>query len=230
MTVLGVDVPLWVLDWSGSILVVVSLWFLWHKRSAYWHWSNASLVPYFALFMSGGQYMLAGLQLSYLVFGVHGLWLWRLERLARTEGRAFSRELWYAVGWVLTLAIFCYSVKVTSFIDGWAWFQFAIVSVSLIANLATTRTWVWSWYAWIAVNVAQAVYFWHLELWAQFGLQFVLGAMSIQGARLWRAERRGPEDQTSVLEGPLEGFEDALSVRRHPEGREGEVLDPAGAP
>ena len=80
MNLLGVDVPAWVLDWTGSLCVVVSLVYLFEKRMAYWHWSNASLVPYFLLFVSGGQYMLAGLQVSYLVFGVHGLLLWRLER------------------------------------------------------------------------------------------------------------------------------------------------------
>ena len=83
MSLFGVDVPLWVLDWTGSILVVVSLVYLFGKRTAYWHWSNASLLPYFLLFVSGGQLMLAGLQVSYLVFGVHGLLLWRLERRQR---------------------------------------------------------------------------------------------------------------------------------------------------
>lgn len=66
MSVLGWDVPMWVLDWSGSLMVVVSLWYLFGKRIAYWYWSNASLLPYFALFATTGQLMLAGLQASYL--------------------------------------------------------------------------------------------------------------------------------------------------------------------
>src|SRR5688572_20997510 len=77
MTVLQFDIPTWVLDWSGSLMVVVSLVFLFQKRTGYWHWSNASLVPYFALFVSLREYMLAGLQASYLVFGIHGLMLWK---------------------------------------------------------------------------------------------------------------------------------------------------------
>lgn len=202
MTFFGVGIPIWFLDWSGSAFVVVSLWFLWHKRPGYWHWSNASLVPYFLLFLSTQQYMLAGLQISYLIFGVHGLLVWRFERRHREGLGSFNRGAWYALGWVLTGAIFCYSVSVTDFVDGWAWFQLAIVAASLLANLATTRIWLWSWYLWIAVNAAQGVYFWHLGLWAQFGLQFVLAAMSVEGIRRWRGELA----PVSGLAGPLENL------------------------
>jgi nicotinamide mononucleotide transporter len=38
VNVLGWDVPTWVLDWSGSVMVVVSLWYLFEKRITYWHW------------------------------------------------------------------------------------------------------------------------------------------------------------------------------------------------
>ena len=131
--------------------------------------------------------MLAGLQVSYLVFGVHGLLLWRLERRQREDGRAFHARAWYRAGWLLTLAIFAYTVALTDFVDAWTTLQFVIVSLALVANWATTRTWTWSWSAWMIVNVLQAIYFAHLGLWAQFGLQFVLFAMSVHGLRTWRA-------------------------------------------
>ena len=202
MSIGGLHIPIWVLDWSGSLMVVTSLWFLWHKRSGYWHWSNASLVPYFALFTSTGQYMLAGLQVSYLIFGVHGLLLWRLERRRREDGREFSQRPWYLAGWVISLGIFAYTIGVSEFTSLWTWFQLVIVSASLLANMATTRTWTWSWYLWITVNAAQAVYFWHFSLHAQFGLQFVLAAMSVEGARRWRRE-----GSAAPLAGPLESLE-----------------------
>jgi len=192
MNLFGIDIPVWVLDWTGSILVVISLVYLFTKRTAYWHYSNASLIPYFALFVSGGQLMLAGLQASYLVFGVHGLWLWRLEHRRESEGRQFHEFAWYQAGWILSLAIFAYTIALTQFTDGWAWLQFTIVSLSLLANWATTRKWLWSWPVWLLVNSLQAVFFWHLELWAQFGLQFVLFTMSVYGWRVWASERRTP--------------------------------------
>jgi nicotinamide mononucleotide transporter len=171
-------------------MVAVSLWYLFEKRIAYWHWSNASLVPYFALFASTRQFMLAGLQASYLIFGVHGLFLWRLESARDRHGRRFNEIVWYQIGWILSLAIFAYTVKVTDFVDGWAGLEFIIVSLSLVANWATTRKWVWSWPVWLVVNALQAVYFEHWQLWGQFGLQFVLFSMSVWGWIVWHRERR----------------------------------------
>lgn len=194
MNIAGVDVPLWVFDWTGSLAVVVSLVYLARQELPYWHWSNASLAPYFVLFVASDQYMLAGLQLCYLVFGIHGLLLWRLEHRRDQGGRPFAERWWYRAGWVMTLAIFGYTVAVSSFPDAWARLQFAIVSLALVANWATTRRRLWSWNLWVAVNALQAIYFAHLGLWAQFGLQFVLAAMSVRGALAWRTGRLGDTD------------------------------------
>lgn len=185
MTVFGLTLPQWLLDWSGSLCVVVSLVFLWRRRLAYWHWSNLSLAPYFLLFFAGGQWLLAGLQVTYLLFGLHGLYLWHLEARRDRGEITFNEPLWYGVTWVASLAIFAYTVAVTDFRDGWNWVQFASVSLALVANFGTTRRWTWSWPVWIVVNAVSAVYFWHLGLWAQFGLQFVLAAMSVAGWREW---------------------------------------------
>ncbi|MEO8693964.1 MAG: nicotinamide mononucleotide transporter family protein [Acidimicrobiales bacterium] len=190
MNLFGLDIPTWVLDWSGSVLVVSSLVYLFGKQIGYWHFSNASLLPYFALFVSGRQFMLAGLQASYLVFGIHGLLLWRLEHRRDTGGDRFNERVWYQLGWILSLGIFAYTIAITDFVDQWAWIQFIIVSLSLLANWATTRKWTWSWPVWLVVNVLQAVFFRHVALWGQFVLQFVLFAMSIRGWVLWQRDDR----------------------------------------
>ena len=78
-----IRIPQWFLDWSGSLLVVISLVYLLKKHRNYWHYSNASLLPYFALFMTQKSYMLASLQVSYLIFGIHGLMLWRRQTFSR---------------------------------------------------------------------------------------------------------------------------------------------------
>ncbi len=186
MNIFGLEIAQWVLDWSGSLCVVASLVFLFWKRMAYWHWSNASVLPYFLLYISGQQWMLAGLQVSYLIFGVHGLYLWILEHRRDKGEIQFNEPAWYAVTWIASIAIFVYTVIVTDFrSDNWNWVQFAGVSFSLIANFGTTRKWAWSWFVWILVNAIFAVYFWHLELWAQFALQFVLAGMSVYGYLEW---------------------------------------------
>src|SRR6185436_8403551 len=99
LQVLGLDIPIWLLDWSGSVMVVVSLVFLFEKRLGYWYWSNASLVPYFLLFGVEQQFMLAGLQVTYFAFGVYGLMLWKLELLDAASVRTFDERRWYRAGW-----------------------------------------------------------------------------------------------------------------------------------
>ncbi len=193
MNLLGLNIPLWLFDYSGSLFVIISLVFLFQKRFGYWHWSNASLLPYFLLFASGGQWMLAGLQVTYLIFGFHGLYLWYLERCRDKENVAFNEPLWYSVTWVASLLIFAYTVYVTDFSDRWNWVQFAAVTLALIANFGTTRKWSWSWPVWILVNIVSAVYYYHLGLWAQSGLQFILAAMSVKGWLDWRKDEAGLE-------------------------------------
>lgn len=188
MNVFGLNIPTLALDLSGGICVLVSLYYLWAKRSTYWHWSNLSLLPYFLLFLSGKQWMLAGLQVTYLLFGIHGLYLWHLERQRDLRGVPFREGPWYAVTWVASLAIFAYTVVVTDFSQGWNWVQFVAVTLSLVANFGTTRKWAWSWPVWIVVNAIQAVYFWHSGYWVLFTLQFILAAMSGYGWREWRRD------------------------------------------
>jgi nicotinamide mononucleotide transporter len=188
MTLFTLPIPPLALDLAGGLCVLISLYYLWSKSSTYWHWSNASLLPYFLLFVGGGQWLLAGLQVTYLIFGIHGLYLWHLEaRRNRGEVR-FNEPLWYGVTWLASLLIFAYTIAVTDFSAAWNWVQFAAVSLALIANFATTRRWAWSWPVWIAVNVVQAVFFWHTEYWVLFGLQFVLAAMSVYGWQAWRRD------------------------------------------
>lgn len=181
-------IPAWMFDWAGSVLVLISLLYLIKKDTKYWYYSNLSLLPYFILFTFNEQFMLAGLQIAYLIFGMHGFWLWHLEKQKHENQRPFNEMFWYNLGWVLTLLIFTYSVTVTQFRDQWSWLQFIIVSLSLIANWATTRKWLWSWYIWLPVNSLQAIYFWHFGYWGLFTLQFALFTLSIRGLLVWRRE------------------------------------------
>jgi nicotinamide mononucleotide transporter len=183
-----VETPTWLVDWFASVLVVISLVFLFRKSIWYWHFSNASVLPYFLLFVAAKLYMFAGLQISYLIFGIHGLSLWLLEHRRDRHKKPFNERFWYNIGWIMTVGIFAFTVVITKFDDGWAWLQFTITSLSLIANWATTRKWTWSWYLWIFVNLLQGILFSHLSLWAQVGLQVVLAAMSVKGLFDWQKD------------------------------------------
>ena len=184
------SIPQWVWDYSGAFAVVVSLVYLFRKQLAYWHWSNASLVPLFILFMLQGAWQFAGLQVTYLIFGIHGLYLWFLEHRRDRGEISFNEPLWYAVTWVASLAIFAYTVWVTDFSNPWNWVQFVAVALALVANFGTTRKWAWSWPVWILSNAVNAAYFFNAGIWGQFGLQFVLAGMSVYGWLEWRKQDR----------------------------------------
>jgi len=184
------SIPSWVLDVAGALAVVVSLYFLFAKRRAYWHWSNASLLPYFLLFVSGKLWMLAGLQVCYLLFGLHGLYLWHLEERRDRGELKFNEPLWYGVTWAASGLIFVFTVLVTDFSVPWNWVQFGLVVIALVANFATTRRWAWSWPVWIVSNLVGALYYGRSHYWALFALQFLLAAMSVYGWRVWQKEER----------------------------------------
>jgi nicotinamide mononucleotide transporter len=188
------NIPQWFWDYSGSLLVIVSLVYLFTKNPVYWHWSNASLVPLFILFVSQGAWQFAGLQVTYLIFGMHGLYLWFLEGRRDHGEISFNEPVWYAVTWMASLVIFAYTVSITDFSQAWNWVQFAAVALSLVANFGTTRKWAWSWPVWILVNAVQAVYWFNAQTWGQFCLQFILACMSLYGWLEWRKQ-----DEARVL-------------------------------
>jgi nicotinamide mononucleotide transporter len=183
-------VPPLALDLTGALAVLISLYFLFGKARTYWHWSNASLLPYFLLFVAGGQWLLAGLQVCYLLFGVHGLYLWHLEARRDQGELKFNETAWYGVTWVASLLIFGYTVFVTDFSAAWNWVQFAVVAISLVANFGTTRRWAWSWPVWMLANAVGAVFYFHTGYWALFTLQFILAGMSAYGWRVWADDER----------------------------------------
>lgn len=190
----NLDFPQWGLDYAVSLVVIISLVYLFKKRGEYWHYSNLSTFLYFVFYLVQAPvaYMFAGLQVGYLIFGIHGMYLWMLERGRDFKGTRFNEPFWYNLGWVLTLIIFGYATYATfqskGFADIWGYLQFAITATALVANWGTTRKWSWSWYLWIAVNAMYAVYFYHFGVWGQFGLQFILAAMSLEGLRQWKLE------------------------------------------
>ena len=80
---------------------------------------------------------------GYLVFGVHGLLLWRLNDRREGAGRGSTNWPSTATGWVLTLAIFAYTVALTEFVDDWTGLQFMIVSLSLSPTGRRREKWTW---------------------------------------------------------------------------------------
>jgi len=208
ISLLGVSFPQWWLDYSSSVVVILSLWYLFSKHPFYWHLSILSTFLYFVFYTFSSQpaYLFAGLQVGYLIFALHGMVLWQLEHKRDTQQRPFNEPFWYNLGWGLTLVIFAYATFATASSDGfadlWGYLQFVITALALVANWGTTRKWAWSWGLWILVNALYAVYFFHLAYWGQFVLQFILGGMSAWGWVEWIKQDRAARASISSGESP----------------------------
>jgi nicotinamide mononucleotide transporter len=176
-------VPAWVWDWSGGILFLISLYFYFFKLPSAWHWSNASLVPYFIVFCMLELYMLAGLQVIYLMFGIHGLILWKLQERHNRWAPAWER-----LAVPFGLVIFGYTVYITQFADAWAWLQFVIVSLAIIGSVLLVLKKRSSWLVYIVSNVLGLVYFPHEGLWAMTFVQFAAALMSVYGYQQWKKD------------------------------------------
>ena len=201
----------WWLDYSSSVVVILSLWYLFSKHAFYWYLSILATFLYFVFytFSSNPAYLFAGLQVGYLIFALHGMVLWRLEHRRDTQRHPFNEPLWYNLGWGLTLLIFGYATYATAssngFADVWGYLQFTITALALIANWGTTRKWAWSWGLWILVNALYAVYFAHYAYWGQFVLQFILGGMSVWGWIEWIRQDRITRAGKNTAEAPTSG-------------------------
>ena len=177
------SIPMWVYDWTGGIFFMISLWFFFYKLPKAWHWSNASLLPYFLLFVATEMYMLAGLQVIYLLFGGHGWVLWKLQQIGSSWAKAWEK-LAIPFGGI----VFIYTVYITEFVDAWAWLQFTIVSISIVGSVLLVLKYKEAWLVYIGANILGLVYYPHNGLWALTIVQIGAIVMSVAGYWLWKKQ------------------------------------------
>lgn len=182
-------VPSYIYDIVGGVFFLISLLFYYHKLPSAWHWSNASLVPYFLVFVMLELYMLAGLQVIYLGFGLHGWVLWKLQDANNRWAPA-----WEKLAVPFGLSIFAYTIYITTFTDAWAWLQFTIVALSILGSVLLVLKKSSAWLVYIVANVLGMIYYPHEGLWVLTTVQVFAALMSIHGYRLWKREERFYDD------------------------------------
>lgn len=183
LTEIITSVPSWVYDWTGGTIFMVSLYYFFYKSPRAWHWSNATLVPYFLLFIATGMWMLAGLQVIYLMFGIHGWILWRLQEKNNRWAPAWER-----LAVPFGVVIFVYSISITQFEAVMIWLQFAITALSILGSVLLVLKYPSSWLVYIAANVVGLIYYPSNGLWALTIVQVGAIIMSVQGYRIWKKE------------------------------------------
>lgn len=180
-------------EWVGGVAAAISIAALVFKTQGYWLWSIVNAILWFFLFRHFHNEMLAGLQVSYILFSIYGLWQW-----ARVKFRiGYDRNVWTDnLGTIVSLAIFIYSVVAYLHMPGYAftgwWYvEFAGVFISIAANWMDAFKYKTNWIGWSMTNLLFGPLFFHEMLWGPFVLTFFYQALCFVGIVNWyRDEKR----------------------------------------
>ncbi|WP_300265630.1 nicotinamide riboside transporter PnuC [Microbacterium sp.] len=152
----------------------------------------ANNVVLFMVFLLAGLYASAGLQVVYLVMGVHGWWRWtRKIEQSPTYVASTPRSAWpflMIAGVVMTLVLIW---VLTMFTDSEvAIADAATTAASLVAQYMLNRKWIQTWFVWIGVDVAFIALSIATGLWVIAALYLLFIGLCVFGFRSWRRVAR----------------------------------------
>lgn len=155
----------------------------------------ANNLVFLAVFVGGGLYAAAGLQLVYLAFGVHG-WV-RWSRGAEQDRAFVARTPRRAVPWLIAAGLAGALVLwwvLTTFTDSEvALADAATTSASLVAQYMLNRKWLENWLVWIGVDIAFVALAATRGLWITAALYLVFMGLCVFGLLSWRRLRRATD-------------------------------------
>lgn len=161
----------------------------------------ANNVVLFIVFIGAGVYAAAGLQIVYLVMGVHGWWRWtRGVEQSRTYIADAPRRAW---PWLVLAGLAGTAVLVwvlLTFTDSeLAWADAATTAASLVAQYMLNRKWIQNWFVWIGVDIVFVGLSIAAGLWVIAALYVLFIGLCVFGYASWR---RVAVDERSRVEAP----------------------------
>lgn len=161
----------------------------------------ANNVVLFIVFIGAGVYAAAGLQIVYLVMGVHGWWRWtRGVEQSRTYIADAPRRAW---PWLVLAGLAGTAVLVwvlLTFTDSeLAWADAATTAASLVAQYMLNRKWIQNWFVWIGVDIVFVGLSIAAGLWVIAALYVLFIGLCVFGYTSWR---RVAVDERSRVEAP----------------------------
>lgn len=161
----------------------------------------ANNVVLFIVFIGAGVYAAAGLQVVYLVMGVHGWWRWtRGVEQSRTYIADAPRRAW---PWLVLAGLVGTAVLVwvlLTFTDSeLAWADAATTAASLVAQYMLNRKWIQNWFVWIGVDIVFVGLSIAAGLWVIAALYVLFIGLCVFGYTSWR---RVAVEERSRVEAP----------------------------
>lgn len=178
-------------EWGGAVAAAICIFALIFKSSGYWVWSIVNASLWLVLFAQDLP-MLAGLQVSYIIFSIYGLWQWANVRFRI----GYDHNVWTDnLGTVIASGIFLYTIIAYSRLEGyaftsWWWVEFFGVAISIASNWMDAFKYKTNWIGWTLTNLLFGPLFFHLGLWGPFALTFLYQAMCCVGFYNWYREEK----------------------------------------
>ena len=189
--------PVTWLELLGAVTGLASVW--WAARERVWTWPvgilNSAL--FLLLFLDAGLYATAALQVAFIVLGFYG---WREWLGGGGAGddlpvRRTRRAEWIGVAIVAVIGQTAWtSWLVVSTDSSVAFWDSAVLVLSLVATFGQARKLIESWWVWILVDTISIPLFLGQGLYLTAALYAVFEVLCIVGLRDWRRSMRRHEE------------------------------------
>lgn len=181
------------LELFGAATGLASVW--WAARERVWTWPvgivNSTL--FLLLFLDAGLYATAALQVVFILLGLYGWREWRGggsddDSLPVRRGR---RAEWVGLGLAAVAGQVAWTTwLVVSTDSSVAFWDSAVLVLSLVATFGQARKLIESWFVWIAVDTISIPLFLSQELYLTAALYLVFAVLCLVGRRDWRRSMR----------------------------------------
>ncbi|GII67446.1 putative nicotinamide mononucleotide transporter [Sphaerisporangium krabiense] len=175
----------------GFATGVVTVWLV--VRQNIWNWpiGIANVVLLGMIFLDGGLYADAGLQVVYVALQLWGWWSWlhggqgRAHLVPRRTSRAEWRRLSLAGIAVTGLLTWALTVRTDSDVSFW---DAVTTTLSLMATYGQSRKLLESWWLWIAADLVYIPLYAYKGLYLTSGLYVLFLALCVAGLVTWRRD------------------------------------------
>ncbi|GAA2730554.1 nicotinamide riboside transporter PnuC [Actinocorallia aurantiaca] len=178
----------------GFVTGVLTVWLVVRQHIANWGVGIVNVVILGLIFLDGGLYADASLQIVYVVLGLYGWWAWLYGGENRTERlvQRTSRGEWAGVAVGIVAATGVMTWVLVSFTESTVPFWDALTTaLSLAATYGQCRKLVESWVLWITVDLIYVPLYAYKGLYLTGALYVIFLGLCVAGLRAWWRDLAG---------------------------------------
>lgn len=176
---------------AGFLTGVVTVWLVVRQHILNWPIGILNVTVLGLVFLDGGLYADAGLQVVYVLLQLYGWWQWRYGGENRTMRRVTrtTRTEWAGLAMAVAAGTALLTWMLTVWTDSTVPFWDALTTaVSLAATYGQTRKLLESWWLWITVDLVYIPLYLYKGLDLTALLYVIFLGLCVAGLRSWRRD------------------------------------------